>query len=480
MKRFGPLLVFVLVLGLAMPAVGAEFKINGDFNNRFTVYTDQSGFYSGGEQSNDPSNKIKDDGQSDHWASAKYRLTSTATTNDGAVKGVYGIELGALHYGKAKTTAGASQGGVFSGDGVNIETRLAYTDLQLPFIESKSRLSLGLQQTAVNYYLWNETAMGVQWYGSMDMMDYRLAWTRGFERLREADSGGNSVDSFWGRTDFKPLEGMKLGAFLLFTHSNGATANGSITDDAYEKRSFSQTDLDLNLWELGIDGSYKTDVNSGNLFFEWDAIYQTGDIDDATFTATTLGTTAVQDYDVSAYFLHVAAGYAWDDFKITGRFWYASGDDDETDDDLEGFFATDVDMFTGSMMLMESYDDDNYFTERQYLLDKGMMLAKVAFDWNATDKLKVGAAGVYMLTAEDIEYLDGDGTAGNKKQSEDEVGVELNGYLSYKLYQNVEFAINAGYLFAGDAMDYWEEDSIRDGSSDEDIFRSMARIRYKF
>ena len=129
---------------------------------------------------------------------------------------------------------------------------------------------------------------------------------------------------------------------------------------------------------------------------------------------------------------------------------------------------------------MESYDDDNYFTERSYLLDKGMMLAKVAFDWQATDKLKVGAAGLYMLTAEDVEYIDGDGTAGNSRQSEDEIGTEIMGYLSYKLYQNVEFAINAGYLFAGDAMDYWEEDSIRDGSSDEDIFRSMARVRYKF
>jgi hypothetical protein len=54
------------------------------------------------------------------------------------------------------------------------------------------------------------------------------------------------------------------------------------------------------------------------------------------------------------------------------------------------------------------------------------------------------------------------------------------GFVSYKLYQNVEFAINAGYLVAGDAMDYWEEDSIRDGNADEDIFRSQARVRYKF
>jgi hypothetical protein len=475
MKRFGLLLIFALVLGLAMPAVGAEFKVNGDFNNRFTVYTDQAGLVAGaGDNSTAASRRIKDDGQSDHWGGAKYRMWTTASTNDGAVKGVYAIEMGNLRYGQGGSV-GRSTGGGFSGDGVNIETRWAYTDLQLPFAESKSRLSLGLQPTGVNYYLWNETAMGVQWYGSMEMFDYRLAWTRGLERQRTATSGGNAVDSFWAKGGMKPLDGMKLNAFVLFTHSNGATASGAITDEGYQVKRFASSDVDINIWNIGLDGSYKTDAGDGNLFFKWDAIYQTGDIDDTTFASTNQTVTAVQDMDLSAYFLHADAGYAWDDFKITGTFWLASGDDDGADDDLEGFLTYDVDIFTGSTVLMESYDDDNYFTERQHLLDKGMIMAKVAFDWNASDKLKVGTAVAYMLTAEDIEYTS---SKGNEK--EDEIGTEIMGYLSYKLYQNVEFAINAGYLIAGDAMDYWEEDSIRDGSSDEDIFRSMARVRYKF
>jgi hypothetical protein len=477
MKRFGPLLVFVLVLGLAMPVLGAEFKFNGDLNNRFTAYTNQSGMFSGaGETSGDParaSNRIKDDGISDHWGGTKYRLWATATTNDGAVKGVYGIEFGNRRF-------GATGGGGYSGDGILTETRWAYTDLQVPFIESKSRVTIGLAPVKVNYYLWNETAMGVQWYGSMDeMFDYKIAWIRGFERFRTTTTQGNDADSFFGRADFKPAEGMKLGAFANYTFSRGATGSGTISDFRYEKKFIASTDVDLNVYELGIDGSYKVDIGS-TLFFNWDLIYQGGDIDDAFFTATNLGTTpAAQDYDVSAYFLHADVGFAWDDFKVTGTFWYASGDDDETDDDFEGYFATDVDIFTGSTVLMESYDDDNYFTERPYLLDKGMIMLRGAFDWQTTDKLKVGTALAYMLTAEDVEYIDGDGVTGTKQQ-EDEIGVEIMGYLSYKLYQNVEFAINAGYLFAGDAMDYFEEDSIRDGSSDEDIFRSMARVRYKF
>jgi hypothetical protein len=83
---------------------------------------------------------------------------------------------------------------------------------------------------------------------------------------------------------------------------------------------------------------------------------------------------------------------------------------------------------------------------------------------------------MYMMTAEDIEYTNATGGS----ESEEDIGFELNGYLKYMLYKNVEFKINAGYLWAGDAMDAFETGSDRDGSSDENIFGSSARIRYKF
>ena len=180
MKRLGIALAILLALALTVPAFGAEFAFHGDLNNRFTVYTNQSGFFSGaGEQAlpdNSSAQALKKDGVIGYWGNIKYRLWTEAATNEGNVKGVYAIEVGGVQYGK--DGSGKSQGGSFSGDGVNIETRWAYTDVQLPFIESKSRLSLGLQPTSVNYYLWNETAAGVQWYGAMDdMFDYRLLLT---------------------------------------------------------------------------------------------------------------------------------------------------------------------------------------------------------------------------------------------------------------------------------------------------------------
>ena len=125
-------------------------------------------------------------------------------------------------------------------------------------------------------------------------------------------------------------------------------------------------------------------------------------------------------------------------------------------------------------------EEDDEFSDEFTLLEEEFFLApkKVAVAATKREKKALDTpSSITVLTAEDIEYTsasDGD------SQKEDEIGIEIMGYLSWKLYQNVEFAINAGYLFAGDAMDYWEEDSIQDGSSDEDIFRSMARVRYKF
>ena len=113
MKKLKSALVTLIVIGLAVPVLAAEFTFHGDFNNRFMVYTDQSGLFAGaGEQSLADSRRIKKGGASDSWGEIKYRLWVDAATNDGNVRGVYAVELGALDFGKppSDTGAGPSQG----------------------------------------------------------------------------------------------------------------------------------------------------------------------------------------------------------------------------------------------------------------------------------------------------------------------------------------------------------------------------------
>jgi hypothetical protein len=381
---------------------------------------------------------------------------------------------------------GKSTGGSYSGDSVNIETRWAYTDFQLPWVENKARTMIGLQPFRVNPWLWEETAMGVNFRGAYREVDYQLAWMRTFEVNVNSEDIDNSDDleNFLARVDFKPAERLKTGLFVLYEKGDPKSSDEPINPREYAVKFFADS-VDLNLFNFGIDGSYSVPLNTGNLFFNWDLIYEIGNIDDATFDDSEFsGTTVSEDFDVRAWFAHADVGYNRGKTKLTYTFWYASGDDDATDNDFDGYLSIDVDRFD-SLVLFENYTDDNYFSERPYMLDKGFIMNKLALEYQATPKCKLGLAGMYMMTAEDIEYIDTDGV----KRDRSHIGFEMDGFISYMLYENVELAVNAGYLFAGDAMDAFEGDFSndagavafdRDGNSDENIFLSGARIRYRF
>jgi len=474
MKKLKFALAILLVLGLAVPALSAEVALHGDLNNRFMVYTNQSGFFKGaGYSSNATPGKIVKDGVSDFWGETKYRLWVEGATNDGAVKGVYAIELGSLRFGAPKTTAGASQGGGYSGDAVNIETRWAYTDFQLPMMDSKARVKIGLLPLTINKYLWQETIMGVLLNGAAGSVDYQVGWLRGVDNLRTDTTFGGDTDHLTARADFKPTEGFKISPWVVWNKStsNPGPGNGTVTAHRYQLK-FMADDVDFDLWDLGVDGSW----NLGNFFINYDLIYQTGQIDDIDFVASDGNTYSNSQVDVSAYFAHADFGLKLGDAKLTYTFWYASGDNDPSDNDFEGFRSTDVDSFD-NVVLFEGFTDDNYFTERHYILDKGFIMNKLALDYKVSDKLKVGAALMYMQTAEDIKYT---AAANGASVSESDIGVEGDVYFSYMLYKNLEFAVNAGYLVSGDAMDFFEESAIQNGSSDEDIIKVGSRIRYKF
>jgi hypothetical protein len=274
-------------------------------------------------------------------------------------------------------------------------------------------------------------------------------------------------------------DAFKVNLFAVYNKSNAnnSGANGTVTAHRYQLKFMASntgtTDkVDFALWDLGVDGTY----NVGNFYINYDLIYQTGDIDDIDFVASDGVTYSNSSVDVSAYFAHLDAGVTIGDANLIYTFWYASGDDNPADADFEGFRSTDVDSFD-NVVLFEGFTDDNYFTERHYLLDKGFIMNKIALHYKASERLRVGAALMYMLTAEDVTYspaLTGTPVA------VDEIGTELDLYLRYDLYKNLEFGLNFGYLAAGDVMDFWEESAIQDGSSDEDILKSGMRFRYKF
>ncbi|MEJ2199976.1 MAG: hypothetical protein P8X63_03025 [Desulfuromonadaceae bacterium] len=447
MRNLKLVLATLVALGLAVPALAADFKFSGDLNHRFNLYTNQGNIYSGPETISS-ANPIEKNDVEEFFGDIKYRLVVEAATNDGRVKGVYAVEVGGLRFGR-------SGGGGYSGDGTNVETRWAYTDIQLP-TDSKTRLLIGLQPFTVNKFLWNETAMGVQFKGDAGPVAYTLAWMRGKEYFNTTDDDDlfEDADAFLARGDLKPAENVKLGLFALYERANPSTT----TAPTYNHELKRIENVDYDLYTFGADGG----MTAGNLFVNWDLMYQTGEAEDGNGG----------DFDLEGYFAHADVGVKLGKTTVTYTGWYASGDDDANDNDMENFIATDVDTFDSIVLFEGGYNDDNYFTEAPYILDKGMIFNKIAVDHQATEKLKVGAAVLYLMTAEDLELADG--------SKEDKLGTELDAYVSYMLYPNVEVALNFGYLFADDAMDYWEGSSDQDGDSDTDIYRSTMRVRYQF
>lgn len=340
---------------------------------------------------------------------------------------------------------------------------------------SKARTVVGLQPFSVNRYFWQETAAGVNFVASpADQFDYQLAWMRGIETAdRNPDSGIEDVDGFYAHLNFKPMDKTSIGVFGVYQNGDANSPNvGTINPRTYELKSFAGN-VKHGLYTVGVDGK----VSPGPFYLGWNLMYQGGDIEGATLDDSEFsGVTTTGDFDLSAYFVNLDVGARIDKFNLQYRFWYASGDDDPSDGDIDAFFSTDVDVDDSIAIFEGLFSDDDYFSERPYILDKGFIMNRVSADYNVTNKTTVGLALMYMLTAEDIAYIDALG----RSQSDDEIGFEVDAFWRHMLYKNLEVSVNAGYLFAGDAMDAFEVGAARDGSADEDIFGSSMRIRYKF
>ncbi|WP_321530143.1 hypothetical protein [uncultured Desulfuromonas sp.] len=435
-----------LMLAMAAPALAVEFEFHGDLKTEIRINSNQSAFTGQKEfaaklyAKDDAPGKISDDDVNDSFMSFKYRLWTEVASDDGAVKGVYAIEIGGTHFGDA------DKGGSFSGDGKTVETRWAYTDFAL----ADGRMKVGLQPVKVNQFFWGETATGVDY----KVGNFEAAWFRGYE-MGDTDSNAEDLDAFYLRYNIKPAEDVKIGLFGVWQTSDASGDLDSLDGQTWKVKKLAGYDLDL--YTLGIDGGMK----SGAFFANWDLMYQTGDF--------------MVDVDFGGYFAHIDLGAKLGNGKLTYTFWYASGDDDREDGDLDAFIATDVDIKAdySSVVLFQGLNSDQYFSADPYIQDKGFMINRVAYDAKVSDRLKVGAAAMYMMTAEDMEYTDG-----TYDYADDSIGFEIDVYAKYKMYKSLELALAAGYLMTDDALDFYEDD--HDGSADEDIYVITSRIRYKF
>jgi len=494
MSRLRWITLLLVAMFVASPAMAANLAFHGDLNHRFMLYSNHLDWFKGQRPS-----ALHDGNVEDSFAEVKYRLWTEATTNNGNVKGVYAVEMGGLRFG-ASGSLGKGTGGSYSGDSVNIETRWAYIDFQVPGIPNKSRLKIGLQPFKLNNRLWNETILGVKYTEKINFFQYQISWLRTHDERNWNNDQMNTddIDFLTTRYDIN-LSGRKFktGVFGLygFNDDAGELNPGMIQSSKFQVKKFSK-ETGLRFWCVGLDGGITTPIgsNDAKLFAKWDAIFQFGKIKNAMFyddvvaqdkdikkdnegTDNEIKYHAKGDFKIFAYTAHLEAGIDMGSTKLTYTGWYTSGDDDPNDDSFNGYMAIDMDAEDSIIIFEGNYADDIAFTDAHYLLDKGFIMNKLAFDWQITDTMKVGLAGLYMMTSKKMEYND---PLTNEEYSVSSIGYETDAYMKWMLYPNLEFAVNGGYLFSGDGMDVFEETDIRNGTADENIYIIASRVRYKF
>lgn len=458
-------LVALGVLGGSSLVSAAQIDVHGDMNNRVEGYSNQGDWFNGAGGSG-KRGALKKDGKAENYAEIKYRLWMEAATDNNAVRGVYAIEVGGTRFGERST------GGSFSGDGKNVETRWAYVDFGLPN-SLDHRIKFGLQPVSIDKHLWEETATAVTFSGPMTATsNYQLLWGRGdSSNDNPADDGFAGADNFAINLNGQLAPGLNVGGFLLYQINDQASVvPGTLDAVGYEVKSIADNSK-YDIFNVGGTVGYSFPIDAGKFFVNGTAIYQTGNVEGVNFKSLGNVTNPSTSYDLGSYFLRTDLGIDFGVTKVTYTLWYSSGDDNSADNKLNAFMATDVDI-NESMIFQENFTDDDYFAETPYLADKGYLMNKLQVDHKLSNKVTVSGMAIYNSLAEKVTLGDG--------SKDSSLGLELGGRISYSPYSSLEIAAEAAYLFAGDAMDAFEESAIQNGKADEDILHVAGRVRYKF
>ncbi|MEN8263045.1 MAG: hypothetical protein ABFR82_06240 [Nitrospirota bacterium] len=200
--------------------------------------------------------------------------------------------------------------------------------------------------------------------------------------------------------------------------------------------------VNMNLWNIGL----RADADAGPVNIYGDVEFQTGEIEDGD-----------ADTDLSGYAAMVGAEANVGAVTVHGEFAYGSGDEnieDPNDDEFEGFITS-----------IGSGQHYTYLYDQHVITAAGASNTGLSNTWYLNAGLSAKAGSDIKISA-DLYYLEA-----SEKVAEDsptttedtEIGVELDGKITYQIDTNLVYYVEAGYLWAGD---FYENVTGDDGNID--------------
>lgn len=169
-----------------------------------------------------------------------------------------------------------------------------------------------------------------------------------------------------------------------------------------------------------------------------------------------------EDMDVKAFLVAGGAELDMGRFGIHGEAFYASGDDDASDDDVEAFGIPQGQSYYWSEIMGLGYFDYNTVSGSPGDVITNLWAVNIGADYDVNDKLNLRADLWYAERAETNEFIE-----------DAELGTEINLMATYALTENVDLSAVGAYLFAGDGVNM-------DADDDVDPWEVGLRLDFRF
>jgi hypothetical protein len=421
------LLALGLVFSFSVPVMASDFSVSGAYRIR------------GWLDSNSP--LLPEDTSSDAYYDQRFRVQPVFTVVEGlkatcrfdALEGVWGTSA-------------------LRGDNPNAKNNIQFDKAYVTFMTAYGQVEAGFKSTDVWGTDFGNTEAFVGEIDFQTKLSEDVGVLFRVEKDVEDDSGDNTIqdqdkDAYIAAAVYKK-DGVEAG--MLYKYVRDAAGDFS------------------PIPALGAGDVLKTihvlspyvKATVGPAYVEGQIYYGTGDIE------TDLG---APDFDLTDLLIYLMAKGDVGPGYVGAMFAYSQGDDDPTDLDAKGSIFNGSDwnpchiLFNdtepsalGSYGPAPDYNSTGAQLQNAYLF-------QVFAGMSPMEKLSLMASLTYAYADEQLDNVD------------DEYGTEFDVTASYKIYDNLDYTVGFGYLFAGD---YYKGDD-KDNKID-DTYLLMNKLQVNF
>jgi hypothetical protein len=470
MKKLSILaLAAILVIFFTVPAAALENEFGGYWRTRFFSQKYFSGYDRGDDFLVDGDDAAPDD--TVERADTRTRLYYTAKINDN-LKLVNKFEMdatfGQQNDGEDNSNNDLRNYGDIGADGVAIEVKNTYADFNLGPVN----FTVGVQPYSLfrDFQISDDASGIIARWQAMDNFVLAGSWLKNFEG-GEGDGENEDLDTYTLTGAFWFNENISLKPSLSYAYTdelNAGLAPALLAGASPITALFLSPENHGDAYLLSYGADFDMTFEKWGM---WVTAYgQVGEVEDANFDLDGDGTTdETEDLDIEAFLVAAGGNVSFGevgflgDFGLHGETFYASGDDDPTDDDIEGVISPFGSYYWSEIMGFGIFDNT---ASANSPADKitNIWAVNLGVDMKPMDKLKIAVDWWYAELVEDDQTL----------VEEDVLGHEVDLRITYELVEGLNLDVVGAYLFADDAT----AAAVRD--NEEDPYEFGAQLSLSF